>query len=112
MGFNQVVTEVADLIDSELGSGVRVEHGSLVNTVLAEFKGGINSEHLNIDVSAVIGGANLGEVANITTLHAVGVDQTRHLDTRLGREVGDQAVVKDITTNLNWLVGLNRFHDI
>jgi GT2 family glycosyltransferase len=109
--FDQVVAQVANLVDGKFAGGVGVEHGGLVDAIAAAFQHGLDGQHLHVDVGAVVGRAHLGQIADVASLHAIGVHQAGDLDASLGRQVRDEPAVEHVAADFGRLVGLNGLDD-
>lgn len=59
----------------------------------------LDGQFLHIDIGAVERRQLCGQRANIRTLHAVPIDQTRHFDTCALRQIGDQPRIRHIAVD-------------
>ncbi len=65
MGFEEVIHQRPDLLQAQLGGGVRVEHGGVVDVRFGVGERGGNDEFLHVDVGAVERGEVGGQVADL-----------------------------------------------
>ena len=112
MSFKQVIAKGDDIIDRELGGGVRVKHGGLIDNFLFAGDGGLDGEELRVDVGTVHGGTDFGQIPHNGGQNAAFVDKTGNLHAGVMREIGDQTRVQHVAADLVGLTRDDRLHDM
>ena len=106
MGGEAVVDEGGDVGEVEVGGGVGVEHGGVVDVVVVAGEGGFGDEGPDVDVGLDEGGELGGQVADVGGVDAVAVDEAGDFDAAVlgDLEVGDGggAVAADLDRPGTW----------
>ena len=113
VGLDQRIDHLDDRIDVQLASGVRVEHGGLIDVLLFVRDSGLDGQKMDVDVRHVHGGALHRERAGPARMHAGAVHETRHLHARIFRQIRDQAAgVENVAADLIGNAGGDGLHDV
>ena len=113
VGLDQRIDHLDDRIDVQLASGVRVEHGGLIDVLLFVRDSGLDGQKMDVDVRHVHGGALHRERAGPARMHAGVVHETRHLHARIFRQIRDQvAGVENVAADLIGNAGGDGLHDV
>ena len=95
----QRVDEGVDLVEVELGRGVRIEHRGVVHVLAPAGERGLHRELLHVDVRADQRGELRRQRADVRRLHAVAVDEARHFHRAARGQVVDQPVVRHVAVD-------------
>ena len=110
MGLDQVIDQADDVVQGELGGGVRLQHGGMIDVLALFRRGGLNGEQMYIDMRLVHGRELYGQPAHITRGYAGAVHQTGHLHAGLTGKIFNQpACVEHVAAQL---IGAARNHSL
>ena len=107
----QVVGQRPDLVEVELGGGVRVEHRRVVDVLGVLGQQRLHGQVLDVDVGAHQRDQLRRDVPHDRRLQAVGVDQRRHLDGAAVGQLRDVAAVAEVAVDHRRLAGDDRVDD-
>jgi hypothetical protein len=96
---DQLVDERVDLVEVELGSGVRVEHRGVVHVLALPGECGLHRQFLHIDIRADERRELRRECADVRGLHAVAVDEARNLNRGARGQVVDEPLVGHVAVD-------------
>src|SRR5512132_1663818 len=87
VGLQELIDEVVDLLQGELGGGVRIEHGRVVGVAAVAAERRLHGELLDVDVRAHQGRQLRRQRADGSRREPGGVGDARHLDAAAGADV-------------------------
>ena len=104
-------TRPVDLIEVQLGGGVRVEHGGVIDVLALAGQRGFHRQRLHVDVGLHQRRQLRRQRPDVRRLQAGPVDQARHLHAAAGGQVVDQPVVGHVAIDHARLAGLQAVDD-
>jgi len=112
VSLDELVTQRDDLIDGEFCRGVRVQHGRLIDGILAPGEGRLNGELLHVDVRAIECGALGRQVPHVGGRDARAIGHAHHLHGGTVGQVGDEARIQHIAPKSKGHAGLDGLQDV
>src|SRR5512133_3576261 len=111
VGLQELIDEIVDLLQGELGGRVRVEHGRVVGMVWVAAERRLDGELLDVDARAHQGRQLRRQRADGPRRDPGGAGDARHLDTAVG-EVVDPPLVHHVPVERERRAGLERVDDV
>ena len=111
MCLDKVVTEGNDIVDRELGGGVRLKHCGVVDMFTLLRYGCLDGEELNVDVGHIHSRELNGKASDVGRLDSELVYKAGDLNAGICGEVINKTLVEHVTADLIGLVRNDRFHD-
>ena len=110
LGFDEVVAHGNDIVDGQLGGGVRIEHCRVVDVLSLFGCRSLDGEKLDVDVGHVHR-SKLGRESSLgCRLNAVGIDHAGNLNAGLTGQIVDKAVIKHVAVDSERLIGNDSLH--
>ena len=96
MSFKKFIAHLYNIINTQLGGSMRVEHGCLIDRFAFMVKCRIHGQKRGIDIGHIKRRTLRGQFADIFAMDAGSIGCTRHFHHRFARQIGYKVVVEHI----------------
>ncbi len=97
VGFDQFVDEGPDLVQAELGGGMRIEHGCVIDVLALAGQGRFHNQRLDVDVRLLKGCQMRRHLSNFGRLETVLIYKAGDFDTTALGQIIDESIVRNIS---------------